>query len=412
VSTLTLARPDPGLPANLHAPTWLPPNHRGEPLRQLSYSAVNTFQRCPEVFRRTYIRGEWGPKSGAMFLGSRVDDALSGFYRHQLEGQQLDLDAVKDLYNDLWRAELALEIARNGPIHWGPELDANATHALGQQALALTMADLVPRLGRPIAVQRRFELKIDPRLQWSIVGVVDLDTIREQTVYLNDTGEAHPAIRDEGQDEPLIALAYRDAPAERRPPVKRGRVTLEPREAIGTYERDSDEYQERLALWRSEGEEGPVPNAPQALPDVEIPVSALTVKQVRREVAGITDYKVTTSPRSETAAGSDLQASVYLGERWLRGDPSWDFRFAQVAKPKEGRRVNMTTSLVCTRRAPYDLRTVFMRVAQTANQIWALYTQLGPDRPWGWATEEWRCRYCNYGPQGTNDCPFAMSAAA
>ncbi len=412
MSTLTLARPDPGLPANLHVPTSLPPNYRGEPLRQLSYSAVNTFQHCPEVFRRTYIRGEWGPKSGAMFVGSRVDDAITGYYRHQIEGQRLNLDAVKDLYNDLWRAELARESARNGPVHWGTELDANATHALGLQAIALTMADLVPRLGRPIAVQRRFELKIDPRLQWSIVGVVDLDTLREQTVYLTDDGEEYPAIRDEGQDEPRIALAYQDAPAEWRPPVKRGRVTLEPREAIAAYRHESGEYEETLALWRADGEEGPAPRATRALPDVEIPVSELTVEQVRREVAGITDYKVTTSPRSEAAAGSDLQASIYLGERWLRNEPVWDFRFAQVAKPKQGRRVNMTTALVSTRRAPYDLRTVFMRVAQTANQIWALYTQLGPDKPWGWATEEWRCRYCTFGPQGTKDCPFAMSGSA
>jgi hypothetical protein len=410
VSTLTLAPPATETPAILHVPTVLPENHRGEPLRQLSYSAVNRFQRCPEDFRRSYIRGEWGPKSGAMFLGSRVDETLTGFYRRRLDGELLDLDALKDLYNDLWRGELAKEAARNGPVRWGDGLDADSAHALGIKALALTMTELVPRLGRPITVQRRFELKIDQRLQWSIVGIVDLDTVREQTVYVTDDGSAHSAIRDEGCEEPMIALPYAEAPADLRGPVKLGRgLALEPRDAIAAFERKTAEFEERVILWRAGGEESPAPKAPKALPEIEVPVSRLSVASEQREVVGITDYKVTTSPRSEYAAGGDLQASIYLGERWLAGEPVFDFRFAQVAKPKEGRRVNMSTSLVSTRRAPLDLQTVFMRVAQTANQIWALYSQLGPDRHWGWAPEEWRCRYCTYGPQGTADCPLALA---
>lgn len=412
MSTLTLAPPNAGAPAILHVPTCLPPNHRGEPLRQLSYSAVNRFQRCPEDFRRSYICGEWGPKSGAMFVGSRVDEAVSAFYSRRLNGETLDLDALKDLYHDLWRGELAKETARNGAVRWGDGLDAESAHALGIQALALTMDELVPRLGRPVAVQRRFELKLDERLRWSIVGFVDLDTVREQTVYVTDVGAEHPVIHDEGCAEPLVALPYKEAPAELRTPVKRGRgPVLEPREAIAAFERESADYEERVALWHERSQEGPAPKAPKALPEIEVPVSRLAASREQREVLGITDYKVTTSPRSEYAAGGDLQASIYLGERWLAGAPVHDFRFAQVAKPKEGRRVNMSTSLVATSRAPMDLQTVFMRVAQTANQIWALYSQLGPDRPWGWAPEEWRCRYCTYGPHGTADCPLALAGS-
>ena len=74
--------------------------------------------------------------------------------------------------------------------------------------------------------------------------------------------------------------------------------------------------------------------------------------------------------------------------------------------------MNMSTSLVSTRRTAMDMRTVFMRFAQTARQICALYDQLGPDQPWGWATEDWRCRNCTFGPHGTADCPFALIPTA
>jgi hypothetical protein len=411
LSTLTLERPTPGLPANLHVPTELPPNHRGEPLRRLSYSAVNRFQRCPEDFRRSYILGEWGPKSGAMFIGSRVDDTLTSFYRHQLDGTPLDLAATVDLYDAIWRTELERERARSGPVRWEAGLGENAAHALGLQALKLSLQEIVPRLGRPVAVQRRFSMKIDPQLDWSIVGIVDLDTIRRQTVYMTRDGREYPQLRDHGSQEPTIAVPYMQAPPEFQSPLKRGRgATLTPSEAIDTFNRESALHEEQHALWVIRGEDGPPPKPAKPLPEIAVPVRALAAEQYEREVSGITDYKVSTSARSEHAASSDLQASIYLGERWLAGDPAFDFRFAQILKPKDGRRATMSSSLVATRRAPYDLRTVFMRIAQTANQIWALYNQLGPDRPWGWPNEEWRCRFCTYGPHGSGDCPFSLAA--
>jgi hypothetical protein len=54
------------------------------------------------------------------------------------------------------------------------------------------------------------------------------------------------------------------------------------------------------------------------------------------------------------------------------------------------------------------MRGAFIRFAQTASDIHAKYNQLGPDRPWGYATQEWKCGYCTHGPNGTDTCPFAM----
>jgi hypothetical protein len=412
VSTLTIAPSAPPRTLRLHVPVTLPPNHRGEPLRKLSYTAVDRFRGCPDDYRRCYLLGEWGPKTGDMFVGSRVDDAISGYFRAQLSGSTLDLDAVMDLYNELWKRELAYETARNGPVRFSTRRNEEQTHALGLQAVRYAMAKLVPHLGRPIAVQRRFEFKLAPALQWSVVGTADLDTIREQTVYLIDDGTQHPEIREHGRPEPMISLPYRQAPAAWRPPVTRRKETLEPREAIALFERDSDEHQERLARWRDHGEDGPEPKAPKPLPDVDVPVSELTVETVRREVAGVADFKVTGRPWYRSTAGDSLQASVYLGERWLAGDPAFDFSFAQVLKPGANGRVNMGTSIVPTRRTEAELRATFMRLAQTASLIWAAYRRFGAHEPWGWVTEDWRCRNCNHGLAGTRRCPFVARSGA
>lgn len=412
MSTLTLAPPPEraGL-SSLRVPPRLPENHRGEPLRHLSYSGITKFRGCPDDFRRSYILGAWGPKNGDMFVGSRVDEAISGYFRAVMAGTTLDTDAVKDLYNELWKRELAFEAARNGPVRFGTKRNQEQTHALGIQAVAMAMEHIVPHLGRPIAVQRKFEFKLDDRLEWSIVGTVDLETIREQTVYLMQDGSEHPEIREHGYPEPVIALPYQDAPAAWRPPVKRGRVDLEPREAIALFERETGEYEEHLAQWRERGEDGDAPKAPKALPDVSVPVSQLTVEAVHRQVAGIADFKVTGRPRYDSSAGDDMQASIYLGERWLAGDPAFDFRFAQILKPGSNGRVNMGHSLVPTSRTPAELRATFMRIAQTARLLWAAYRRFGPNQPWGWATEDWRCRFCDHGPAGTAQCPFAGRAS-
>ncbi len=68
----TLTPPPPRQRAELSSlriPPRLPENHRGEPLRHLSHSGIAKFRGCPDDFRRSYILGAWGPKSGDMFLG-------------------------------------------------------------------------------------------------------------------------------------------------------------------------------------------------------------------------------------------------------------------------------------------------------------------------------------------------------
>ena len=75
------------LAARIPVPVRLPPRYDGEHLRHLSHSAYNLWVTCREAYRRKYICGEREPKSGAMFLGSRVDDTVTLYYRRRLAGR-------------------------------------------------------------------------------------------------------------------------------------------------------------------------------------------------------------------------------------------------------------------------------------------------------------------------------------
>ena len=92
------------LAARIPVPRQLPPRCDGEPIRHLSNSSYTLFLACPEAWRLKYLQRKKEPASGAMFLGSRVDDALSLYYRQILDhGERLDLAQVKDAYRDLWQ---------------------------------------------------------------------------------------------------------------------------------------------------------------------------------------------------------------------------------------------------------------------------------------------------------------------
>jgi hypothetical protein len=335
----------------IDVPVRLPPNIHGDPIRNLSHSSVMRFVTCPEDWRRHYILRERGAPTGAMFLGNRVDDAFTLYYQRQLDDETLDCEQLIDAFHDNWTAKLATE--EHG-VQWDTDLTATTALAIGTAAVRQSYTELVPRIGRAVGVQRRFELKLTPEVEWTIVGYVDLDTIREQTAWVfadhEDPGEI--VIHDTGEQIPEIEVPAYWVPAHLRPKPKRGK----PQE--------------------------------DTLP---CPVTVFTDRREMREISGIVDYKVKNQTTSAHKADRDLQATLYLAERWLHGAAAGDFRFAQVAKPGS-RRQRMTTALIPTTRTPPQMRSVFMRIAMVASQITAAHDHFGPDRPWGFAEPgHWKC---------------------
>jgi hypothetical protein len=166
------------LAARIAIPRRLPPRYDGQPMRHLSNSSYTRFLLCPEDWRRQYLLGERFAPSGAMFLGSRVDGALSLYYRHILEhGQGLSVEQVRDAYRDSWIRDLQAERDQRG-VNWEQDLDEQAAFQIGLDAIDLTFAELVPRIGDPVAVQRRLEFALTPAVESTVQCYLDLETLR------------------------------------------------------------------------------------------------------------------------------------------------------------------------------------------------------------------------------------------
>jgi hypothetical protein len=220
----------------------------------------------------------------------------------------------------------------------------------------------VPQLGVPLHAQRRFEFRLAPGLEWTVLGFVDLDTIREQRVFLTDDGR-ELAVHEPGCGEPTVKVSWTQTPKDLRPALKR------------KNKRDSDE---QAALYQ---------------PQVAIPASRLAGEIVPRQVIGVVDYKAKNAAIYEYGADREPQPTLYLCERaCVRGDPVWDFTYAQILKPKEGKRQAVSATVVRTRRTPQQLKAFLARIADVAARIDTLYQARGPHEPWGFAPfGTWKC---------------------
>ena len=156
------------LATRIEIPRRLPPRYDGQPLQHLSHSSYTRWVLCPELWRRYYVCGERHAPTGSMFLGRRVDDAITLYYRRILEhGERLSPEQLKDAYRDTWHAEAEAEAEQLG-IAWEDDLGSERAFGIGLDAIELSLRELVPRLGEPVAVQRKLEFTLTPGLEWSV----------------------------------------------------------------------------------------------------------------------------------------------------------------------------------------------------------------------------------------------------
>jgi hypothetical protein len=163
------------LAARIPIPIRLPERCDGEPIRHLSHSSYLLWQGCPDAWRRRYILRQRQPQTVAMFLGSRVDDALSDYHRHLLDsGEQLTLDEVLNRYRTGWSEHVEVEQQRADVVF--DEFDQPTAVEIGAAAIKTAFRDVIPNLGMAVAVQRRVELTLAPGLEWTVEGYLDLET--------------------------------------------------------------------------------------------------------------------------------------------------------------------------------------------------------------------------------------------
>ena len=117
-----------------------------------------------------------------MFLGSRVDESLTHYYRHWLEHRErLGLRVAQGGFcSHMWKQQARRrerQARRRLGRAPGPASRGAQARASGRSTIAFE--ELLPRLGEPVAVQRRVEFRLVPEIrEWTIEGHLDLETRR------------------------------------------------------------------------------------------------------------------------------------------------------------------------------------------------------------------------------------------
>jgi len=75
----------------------------------ISPSRLNLWLKCPLAWKLRYIDGIKTPPTPALFLGTRVHDALEMFYRHRQIGVELSVEAAVKRIADSWEAAVETE---------------------------------------------------------------------------------------------------------------------------------------------------------------------------------------------------------------------------------------------------------------------------------------------------------------
>ena len=69
---------------------------------RLSFSRINTFEMCPLKYKFRYVYNLSEPLSHAASFGSSVHNTLNAFYQYILEGKEVSLDLMRELYDKHW----------------------------------------------------------------------------------------------------------------------------------------------------------------------------------------------------------------------------------------------------------------------------------------------------------------------
>lgn len=140
----------------------------------ISPSRLNLWLRCPLAWKLHYIDGIRTPPTPALFLGTRVHDALELFYRHRQLGAALPVEAAVTRIADTWEEAIEAEGMQFGSV--AAELQ------LKQQAAALVtmyLKQMADSNDIPLAVETTLRQPlIDPatgqELGISLLGILDL----------------------------------------------------------------------------------------------------------------------------------------------------------------------------------------------------------------------------------------------
>jgi hypothetical protein len=141
----------------------------------LSASAIDTYLKCPEKFRRRYIERERSLSSPAMILGSSFHAAEGENFQQKIESKEdMTTADVVDVYSGEFD-----ERTDNTEAEWGDEKPGEVKD-IGVKLTERYHEELAP-LRTPVTVERRFELGL-PDVDWLVTGYIDLETDEDEII--------------------------------------------------------------------------------------------------------------------------------------------------------------------------------------------------------------------------------------
>lgn len=205
----------------------------GWPLRKgrLSASALGTFLRCPEQFRRSYVLGERRPSGGTGLAGTGAHGAVeAALHLRMASGRIATPKQIVDTYDAVFDAAVERAIDREG-IVWGKAdktpLDRDLSRGLGRAAVAAYAEQALPSVDA-VEVERVFALDV-PGVPVPFVGLIDVSTPRS-SIDLKFGGQSANVIKPDWRVQALVYGLADRKPVEFHAASWAGKVTT-PRES-------------------------------------------------------------------------------------------------------------------------------------------------------------------------------------
>ncbi len=140
----------------------------------ISPSRLNLWLKCPLAWKLRYIDGIKTPPTPALFLGTRVHDALEMFYRHRQVGVALSVETAVKRIADSWEAAVDAESMKFESVAAELQLKQQAADLVSVYLTLMADANDIP-LAVETTLQRAL---IDPTtgedLGIPLLGVLDL----------------------------------------------------------------------------------------------------------------------------------------------------------------------------------------------------------------------------------------------
>lgn len=191
----------------------------GWPLRKgrLSASALGTYLRCPEQFRREYVLGLKRPSGGTALAGTGAHGAVEAALRLKAQrGLTATPQQIADTFDAVFEAAVERAADREG-IVWGKaqkrELDFDSARLLGRGAVTAYAESAAFQRLEPVELERTFAVLV-PGVPVPFCGLTDVIDQRGDPIDLKFGDKCLSAI-DPGWRVQALVYGF----ATRRPPA-------------------------------------------------------------------------------------------------------------------------------------------------------------------------------------------------